>query len=171
MEPVTPSLVTGVTARAVISALAADDDANSIDLGRVKLHPHQVSAVLRLRRSIAEFGGALLCDPVGTGKTYIALAIASPGEAALVAAPAVLRQMWLQASSLAERSIVFISFESLSRRAGVSESCSVIIVDEAHHARNPGTIRYEGLSRLCTGRDVVMLTATPIQPRYSMSST
>ena len=165
MEPVTPSLVAGDTARAVIAALAADNDANSIDLGRVKLHPHQVSAVLRLRRAIAEFGGALLCDPVGTGKTYIALAIASSGETVLVVAPAVLRQMWLQASAVAGRRIEFASFESLSRRMSVGKSHSLVVVDEAHHARNPRTIRYESLSRLCTGRDVVMLTATPIHNR------
>ena len=165
MESVTLSLVSGDTARAVIAALAEDTDAASIDLGRVKLHAHQVSAVLRLRRAIAEFGGALLCDPVGTGKTYVALAIASSRETPLVAAPAVLRQMWLQASSVSGRRIQFVSFESLSRRVGVGEDHSLIIVDEAHHARNPRTIRYESLSRLCTGRDVVMLTATPIHNR------
>jgi superfamily II DNA or RNA helicase len=165
MEPLTPELVCGEKARAVIAALASDNNPGSVGPGRVKLHAHQVSAVLELRRSIAEFGGALLCDPVGTGKTYTALAVASPLDMVLVVGPAILRQMWRQASSVAGRRIDFVSFESLSRRASVCGSHSLIIVDEAHHARNPRTIRYEVLSRLCTGREVVMLTATPIHNR------
>ena len=41
------------------------------------LHDHQTDAVLRLETAIAEYGGALLADSVGLGKTYVALAIAT----------------------------------------------------------------------------------------------
>jgi superfamily II DNA or RNA helicase len=134
-------------------------------IGNVDLQSHQVSAAYRLRKAIDEFGGAILCDPVGTGKTYVALAISQIDEAVLVVAPAVLRKMWMRASAIAERHVDFVSFESLSRRSAPIGRYALLIVDEAHHVRNPRTIRYEILSRLCTGKDVLMLTATPIHNR------
>ncbi len=40
----------------------------------------------------------------------------------------------------------------------------LVIVDEAHHARNPGTYRHRAVSFFCDNADaVVFLTATPIQ--------
>ncbi|PYO85402.1 MAG: hypothetical protein DMD65_00950, partial [Gemmatimonadetes bacterium] len=40
------------------------------------LAPHQVPAVARLRAILARYGGALLADAVGLGKSYVALAVA-----------------------------------------------------------------------------------------------
>jgi hypothetical protein len=134
-------------------------------LGHIELQAHQISAVSRLRHSIDEFGGALLCDPVGTGKTYIALALAPPDGLTLVVAPAVLKDMWLRAAAMADRRIAFLSFESLSRGKDSTPGQSFLVVDEAHHARNPSTRRYEMLSRLASRSDVILLTATPVHNR------
>jgi SpoVK/Ycf46/Vps4 family AAA+-type ATPase len=109
--------VSGARARAAIAAFVEDSHATSMRTGNVDLQSHQVSAAYRLRKAIDEFGGALLCDPVGTGKTYVALAISQIDEAVLVVAPAVLRKMWMRASAIAERHVDFVSFESLSRRS------------------------------------------------------
>ena len=167
MESLTGQVVSPAEARATIAAFAADAGPRSIRVGDIDLQAHQVSAVKRLRKAVDEFGGALLCDPVGTGKTFVALAVAPAGGKLLVVAPAVLREMWLQASAITERSVDFVSFESLSRRASVTGPHAMLVIDEAHHARNPRTIRYETLSRLCTGKHVLMLTATPIHNRRS----
>ena len=165
MEPLRCQLASAAQARAAIATLVGDNGPGSIRLGNIELEMHQVSAVTRIRKAIDEFGGALLCDPVGTGKTYVALAVAPADEEILVVAPAVLRKMWMQASSVTERLIDFVSFESLSRRAAPKGRHPLLVIDEAHHARNPRTIRYEVLSRLCTGKKVLMLTATPIHNR------
>lgn len=167
MESVTiASPVDAAVARAVIAeAMLGSASGTSAFVGRIVLQSHQVSAVVRLRRAIDEFGGALLCDPVGTGKTFVALALPQRGARPLVVAPAVLKEMWTRAAQMAELSIAFCSFESLSRGNIPDRDFDLLIVDEAHHARNPATRRYEALSRLAAQSDVLLLTATPIHNR------
>jgi superfamily II DNA or RNA helicase len=155
--------VDGDSARSSIARLILKDEENqSSRLGGIELQPHQVSAVSLLRNSIDEFGGVLLCDPVGTGKTYVALALIGESARTIVIAPAILRSMWTQAASLAGRTIDFASFESLSRGKDAGAGFQLVIVDEAHHARNPATRRYSVLSRIASGAEVVLLTATPV---------
>ena len=157
--------------RAIASAFLAADGAPVSDrhrgmrLGGIALQPHQVDALSRLRSAIGDFGGALLCDPVGTGKTYCALAVASSYRRTLVVAPAVLRPMWDNAAIAAHVPVSFVSHESLSRGADAKLNSDLVIVDEAHHARNPATKRFIALSHLTAGRDVLLLTATPIHNR------
>ncbi|MGK2961807.1 MAG: helicase-related protein [Gemmatimonadaceae bacterium] len=134
-------------------------------LGTVELEPHQVEAVSRLRDAITEFGGALDCDPVGTGKTFTALALAGSYKTVLVVAPAVLRTMWQHASERAGISVDFVSHEALSRSAAPRRPPDFVIVDEAHHARNPATRRYRSLASIMSGAEAVLLTATPVHNR------
>jgi hypothetical protein len=130
-------------------------------LGSITLRSHQMAAADRLRAAIAEFGGGLLCDQVGMGKTFVALALCD--DQACVVAPAVLKDMWRTAAESAGRRLEFVSTESLSRnRNHSSASDSLVIVDEAHHFRNPRTRRYAALAKLVANRSVVMLTATPV---------
>lgn len=158
-------------ARAFIAALMLDHrDEGAPRVGAVSLWPHQRSAIARLRAAIAEFGGALLADDVGTGKTFVALAIAAGYEAPLVVAPAALRATWRAASARAGIAVTFVSFEALSRGAANREAPSAadhdfVIVDEAHHARNPLAKRYGALASLITGAPALLLTATPIHNR------
>jgi superfamily II DNA or RNA helicase len=159
--------VTVADVRAFIAArlLNPNDSADRIEIGSISLHPHQRSAVERLRAAIDEFGGALLCDQVGMGKTFVALALCEDEEACVVA-PAVLKDMWQNAAASANKQIEFISTESLSRaRRAQFKSSHLLIVDEAHHFRNTRTRRYSALGKLATARLVVLLTATPVHNR------
>ena len=134
-------------------------------VGKIHLHEHQSSAVRLIESAIAGYGGALLCDPVGTGKTFTALAVAAAYPGAIVVAPALLRTMWLDAARAAGVVVQFVSHEALSRSGHAPTGGKFLIVDEAHHARNPVTKRFAALSRLAHRRDVLLLTATPIHNR------
>lgn len=156
--------VTPAAARSAIAAAMRSIEGPA-RLGWVELEPHQLEAVSRLRDAIGEFGGALNCDPAGTGKTFTALALAGSYRSVLVVAPAVLRMMWEQASERAGVSIEFLSHEALSRSALFGKRPDFVIVDEAHHARNPATQRYRSLAAAMSGADTVLLTATPVHNR------
>src|SRR5690349_8008994 len=59
------------------------------------LAPHQVRAFDRIHAIVRRFGGAVLADAVGSGKSYIALAVAHATAAPLVlVVPAVLVDQW-----------------------------------------------------------------------------
>ncbi|HET6680496.1 MAG TPA: DEAD/DEAH box helicase [Gemmatimonadaceae bacterium] len=136
-------------------------------LGRIHLRNHQVEAVRRGRAAIAEFGGVLVADAVGLGKTYTAIGIARDAQHLGVVAPASLCPMWRKALVRCGRDARVVSHESLSRSRSPGELAGVtaLIVDEAHHARNPLTRRYAVLSRIAAGAEVVLLSATPIHNR------
>jgi superfamily II DNA or RNA helicase len=152
--------------------LGEADRERRVSLGSILLRPHQQSAIERAACAIREFGGALLSDHVGTGKTYVALALAKPDEETTVVAPAVLRDMWTKAASNAKVQIHFVSTESLSRvavsvdREMTSPGTAFVIVDEAQHFRNRATQRFGSLGRMCSGRRVLLLSATPIHNRH-----
>ena len=85
-----------------------------IIVGNVQLYPHQVSAFHRAQAALTEFRGALLCDDVGLGKTYVALAIAATSSTRpLIVAPATLGVMWHAACAQAGVHADLRSIESL----------------------------------------------------------
>ncbi len=124
--------------------------------------PHQCDAVSRLGVQLERGGGALLADEVGLGKSYVALALASRAARPLVVGPAALRSTWLASMQRARVVAPFISYEALSRLRSPLPEWDLVILDEAHHARNPRTRRYEALVTLTTRARILMLSATPI---------
>ena len=141
--------------------------ADVVRVGGFTLRPSQCEAVRAIEEAFGTFGGALLADPPGTGKTVIALAVQRDAPRTVVVAPATLRAQWRHAASQAERTVEFVSFESLSRGSAVPPAppASLVIVDEAHHARTPTTLRYGRLAALCAGARVLLLSATPVVNR------
>lgn len=131
-------------------------------IGSIRLWDHQREAVHRVALAIAEFGGALLADEVGLGKTHVALALATRYTKALVVAPAALAPMWRTAFESTGSTLPWLSFELLSRGREVALAPDLVIADEAHHVRNPRTRRYSGLAKLCVNADVLLLSATPL---------
>ena len=151
-------------ARALLGDRDSCGDAHHVRIGTITLRPHQREALLRVRDAVAEFGGALLADEPGLGKTYVALALAREFPSTIVAAPAALCAMWREASTRAAVPVTFVSLETLSRR-DVPVRAPFVIVDEAHHACNPAAARYARLARLAAGARVLLLTATPVRNR------
>lgn len=146
-------------AHTMLGAQTAND---TVRVGHITLHPHQVSALHRVQAAIKMFGGALLCDDVGLGKTYVALAAATHYSAPLIIAPATLRTTWHAAMHDAEIQAQWLSIQRLSTGKTPTHPYDFIIVDEAHHARTPSTKRYSALARLCATTPVLLLSATPI---------
>ena len=131
------------------------------------LLPHQADAVRRSRAILRRFGGVLIADGVGLGKTYIALALAGlerdqRGDAVAII-PAALRPEWVRASRDTQVPIELHTHSELARRRpGLPPGASLLLVDEAHGFRNPATRRYHVLADLAIGRRVALLTATPL---------
>ena len=154
--------------RARIAHTVLGPDQSCVRLGGITLKPHQQSAVARVEAALEEFGGALLSDDVGMGKTFVATAVSRRFSRILIVAPAALASMWREALAATGTSADFISFERLSRARecfGIRPDHDVVIVDEAHHVRNPPTRRYRSLAKLVRDARVVLLTATPIHNR------
>jgi hypothetical protein len=165
----TLQVVDAAAARAAVAGCWLEDaDEAQAQLGAISLQPHQQVAVREIRTLLTEFGGALLADEVGLGKTFVALALASEARRPLVVAPMSLRGMWLQAAARAGVRITMWSAEALSRgetAPRVEAGWDLIVVDEAHHFRNSTTRRYRALARLSAGVRILLLSATPIHNR------
>ena len=106
--------------------------------------------------------GALLADDVGLGKTYVGATLARDYERVLVVAPAPLRAMWIAALDAAHARGTVVSYAALSRGGGHAGPFDLVLLDEAHHARTPGTRRYARIATLADGAHVLLLSATPI---------
>jgi len=143
------------------------DTGAPMTLGQVTLMPHQTAAVRWLLARIRQYGGALLADPPGLGKTYVAIAVAAALRGRpIIVAPAALRSRWLEAARATGVALDFVSVEKLS--APVSPRLPVVtfvIIDEAHHLRTRSTRRYARTAQLCAHAPVLLLTATPIHNR------
>ncbi len=164
VEPL--ALLPAAQVRALIARAWLGDIQVVSTLGEISLRPHQVSAVGRLRSALSEMGGALLADEAGLGKTYVAAALAREALHPLIIAPAALRPMWMEALRRSGTRAKLASYESLSRQrialGADAPPHDLVILDEAHHARNPATRRYRRIAELTVAARVLLLSATPI---------
>ena len=150
--------------RATFARLLLGSDPPAPRLGAIELHPHQRDGVRRVLTLLERHGGALLADDVGTGKTYIACGVMRAFSSTVVLAPARLRDMWGAAARAAGVTCRFASLEALSR--GHTEApADLVVVDEAHHLRTPGTRRFRQAAATCANARVLLLSATPVQNR------
>jgi len=132
----------------------------------VWLKSHQVEAACRVRSSLMAFGCALLADAVGTGKTYVSLAVAATYSKVTVVVPAALKSQWRRVSRELGVHISIETHEMLSRGRHIG-AADLIVVDEAHRLRNSTTRRYDALARSVRQSHLLLVTATPVVNRGS----
>jgi superfamily II DNA or RNA helicase len=135
------------------------------------LEKFQREGVVRLVDMTHQFGGAVLADGVGLGKTRMSLHAAArmrrrsgDERPLLICAGARLRNMWEKAAESAgfrQGEVRLLTHTAMSRQR-FEAGFSVIIVDEAHHFRNPSTNRYACLEALSHSSQLLLLTATPV---------
>ena len=135
------------------------------------LAPHQVPAARRLRGILDRYGGALLADAVGLGKSYVALAVAlATHEPFALVVPAVLVDQWRALLAQHGTGAPIMTHEALSAstvRLSDRPTVRLFVVDEAHRFRNPATNRYRVLAQLVVGAQVLLVTATPVHNRLA----
>ncbi len=120
--------------------------------------------------AIDRYGGALLAEAPGTGKTYVALAAAyaangSRGTVCLV--PAALREQWERTAERTRVPIVTWSHERASRASLPPHRGRLVIIDESHRLRNPATRGYAHVAPWLLGHRTLLLSATPVVNRLS----
>jgi SNF2 family DNA or RNA helicase len=136
-----------------------------------------------------KYGGAFLCDGVGLGKTFVGLMLIErlvrfERKKVLLVVPKSGREPVWESSLRRYLPELFGDFSNLVvinhtdlQRGGdwvekihrLKDQADVIVIDEAHHFRNPSTkkdtSRYWQMQALAKDKTVFMLTATPINNR------
>jgi superfamily II DNA or RNA helicase len=162
-----PWLPADEVARAMARRLAPDE---APDAAPGWLRPEQVRSFRRSLFAIRQHGAALLADPVGSGKTYIALAVATAiglAQPTVCLVPAPLAEQWRATARQFGLAIVVATHQAASRGRLPAVKNGLVVVDEAHHFRNPGTWRYRTVAPWLIGRPVLLVTATPVVNRLT----
>lgn len=128
----------------------------------------QKQAVLNAHKILGEYGGVFLADVVGLGKTYMAAMLAQQldGRNLILAPPKLLETnrpgSWTEVFKGFNVPATFESIGKLDKllKRGTDEFKNVF-VDEAHRFRNQTNLTYERLHRICRGKRVILVTATP----------
>ncbi len=114
---------------------------------------------------IDKFGGVIIADVVGLGKSIIASAIAhNLGLKTIIIAPPHLESQWQDyMSDFDFKGIVYSTgkIQDALERHGNEGGKLLIILDEAHKHRNEDTENYIMLHQLCANNKVMALSATP----------
>jgi len=130
------------------------------------LLPGQLRSFRRAVAALDRFGGALIADPVGSGKTYVALAVAAVRRRpAVCLVPAMLARQWSEVARRLDVKVEIGTHEQASRGRLPEIRTGLVIIDESHHFRNPRTRRYRYAAPWLLGRQVLFLSATPIVNR------
>ncbi len=160
------------------------------------LATYQKNGYHGLLRRANKYGGAFLCDGVGLGKTFIGLmlierlVIRDKKRVVLFVPKAARVPVWESKIRKYIPEVLggFMSFRifnhtDLMRKGGgipfelrqMQEQADVVLIDEAHHFRNTGLrgeegerkSRYWEMFDLCEGKQMFMLTATPVNNRLT----
>ncbi|WP_461864822.1 helicase-related protein [Thermococcus sp.] len=150
------------------------------------LYDFQRDAVRRAIAIVNRYGGVLISDVVGLGKSYIGLALLEhfslfellhgrSKEVAVIAPPELVKY-WegllnefripgrvFSAGLLPRREF---SPEKYQEMENYIRSVETVLVDEAHHYANTNTKSYRNLQELLTGKRLILLTATPYRKQY-----
>ncbi len=167
-----------------------------------KLDRYQKEAYWALLKIARQHGGAFLCDGVGLGKTFVGLMliermILHEGKRVVLFAPKAAKEgvwephlrTWLPhiGGGADFSNLAVFSHTDLGREGDfperfrrIAELADVVIIDEAHHFRNPGRRAldetrepsryyrlYDLLDNAARSKTTFLLTATPINNRLA----
>lgn len=149
---------------AVLASLAAPRLAT--DSPPAWLRPSQVEPWRRVVGAVRDFHGALLAEPPGTGKTWIALAaaMALTHRPVTCLVPAVVQPQWRAVAARIGVPVTLGTHEQASR-GRLPLLHELVIVDESHHYRNAGIRRYTHVARWLAGHRAILLSGTPVVNR------
>ncbi|MFH0780173.1 MAG: helicase-related protein [Parcubacteria group bacterium] len=129
---------------------------------------YQEQAVLNAKKILEEYGGVFVSDVVGLGKTYIGSMLAGQldGRTLVIAPPSMIDK-----KNPGSWSNVLLDFrisaecESIGKLDEIMErgveKFQNIIIDEAHRFRTENNATYEKLAKICRGKRIILVTATP----------
>ncbi len=139
--------------------------AHEITGGKFSNLKYQKDAINLAIDRIKKFGGVIIADVVGLGKSIIASAVAhNLGMKTIIIAPPHLEDQWKDYMSEFDfKGFVYTTgkIEEALKRHDDESGKLLIILDEAHKHRNEDTDSYKILHRLCAGNRVMALSATP----------
>ncbi len=148
--------------------------------GKIPITTFQKHGVWRARKILAKYGGVMIADGVGLGKTFTAGEIIRDyrerRQRVLLVCPASLRDTtWERFLNDYQLLVESLSYEELANDTQLGgdkphlknplDDYALVVVDEAHNYRNPDTAKRAAiLRRLLAGkrRDLLLLTATPV---------
>lgn len=137
---------------------------NLLPDGYMKLQ-YQLDAVVQAKKILETYNGVFVSDVVGLGKTYICAMLAKSLKKGrkLVICPPVLVDYW---NEVLQEFDVAAEVESIGKLDRILEKgvdkFSYVFIDEAHRFRNQGTESFSSLHKICYGKKVVLISATPI---------
>lgn len=152
------------------------------------LAKYQQDGYASLMQIAERFGGAFLCDGVGLGKTFIGMMVIERllrdrKKVVLLTPKATVEPVWKSTlrkylsdafgewGGLKVYAHTDLGVEAMHERwEEIADKADAIVIDEAHHFRNPGTVgnesrresRYRTLARIAQGKQLFLLTATPV---------
>jgi hypothetical protein len=150
-----------------------EQEARDQGTGQIHLTTFQRDGLWRATRILAERHGVVIADEVGLGKTFLAgelirQAVAERRQRVAVVAPATLRDgLWRKFLATYQLGVECLSFDDLvaGKLQFDPSEYAMVVVDEAHNLRNPGTQRADAMRALLSGtppKALVLLTATPV---------
>ncbi|MEE0490252.1 helicase-related protein [Methanosphaera stadtmanae] len=130
---------------------------------------YQTDAVVQAKAILEEHNGVFLSDVVGLGKTYMGALLLQQlkGRTLVIAPPALIDKHnpggWTRV--LEDFEIVpYVhstgKLEDILKEYS-SDNYKNVLIDESHLFRNEDTNRYDYLSRICRGKKVILVSATP----------
>jgi superfamily II DNA or RNA helicase len=152
---------------------------------KVNLAQFQDDAIARIWTRLKKYGGCVVADSVGLGKTWIAKKILEKigyyeRKNILIICPAQLREMWrremkkidVKENILSQEDLASENFLEKAKKTlgGRFDNVELIVVDESHNFRNPLSNRWENFFTLVNDNivkkgnrsHILFLTATPI---------
>jgi len=133
---------------------------------------YQKQAVLNAKKILKGYGGVFIADVVGLGKTYISAMLANQldGRNLVIAPPVLLNKdnpgSWrnvfvdFNVRGATFESIAPSKLQKLIDRG--TEKYKNVFIDEAHRFRTETTTSYDKLARICRGKRVILVSATPL---------